>query len=55
VELGNDVIAIGKVTVAASTTSLAFSCVLALEAEFIAGRVLGDYIVSSPRPVSLVL
>ena len=54
-ELGNDVVVAGKVTVAASTPSLAFSGVLALEAEFIAGRVLGDYIVSSPRPVSLVL
>ena len=52
-ELGNDVVAVGEVTVAASTSSLTFSCVLALEAEFITGRVLGDYIVSSPRSVSL--
>jgi len=53
VELGNDVVAVGEVAVAASTPSLAFSCELALEAEFIAGRVLGDNIVSSPRPVGL--
>jgi len=53
VELGNDVVTIGKVTVAASTPSLAFSCELALEAEFVTRRVLGDNIVSSSRPVSL--
>jgi len=53
VELGNDIVAIGKVTVAASTPSLAFSCELALEEEFITGRVLGGNIVSSPRPVGL--
>jgi len=53
VELGNDVVVAGKVTVAASTPSLAFSGVLALEADFITGGVLGDYIASSPRPVSL--
>jgi len=41
-ELGNDVVTVGKVAVAASTPSLAFSCELALEAEFVAERVLGD-------------
>jgi len=53
VELGNDVIAAGKVTVAAPTSGLALPGVLALEAEFITRGVLGDYMVSSPLPVSL--
>jgi len=53
VELGNDVVAIGEVTVAASTSCLAFSCELALEADFITRRVLGSDIVSRPRPASL--
>ena len=53
VELGNDIIAVGKVTVAASTPSLAFSCELALQAEFITRRILGGNIVSRTHPVSL--
>jgi len=53
VELGNDVVAIGEVTVAASTSCLAFSCELALEADFVTGRVFGSDIVSRPRPASL--
>ncbi len=40
-------------TLAASTSCLAFSCELALEADFVTGRVLGSDIVSQPRPVSL--
>jgi len=46
VELGNDVVAVGKVTVAASTSCLAFSCELALETDFVTRRVLGSDIVS---------
>ena len=53
VELGNDVIAVGEVTVAASTSSLALPSALALEAEFIPGGVLGDYIISRSLPVGL--
>jgi len=53
VELGNNVIAVGEVTVAAPTSSLALPGVLALEAEFIARRVSGDYVVSSSFPVGL--
>jgi len=53
VELRNDVVAVGEVTVAASTSSLALHIALALEAEFIPGGVLGDYIVSRSLPVGL--
>jgi len=53
VELGNDVVAIGKVIVAASTSSLTLPGMLALEAESMARGVLGDYIVSSALPVGL--
>jgi len=53
VELGNDVVAVGEVTVAAATSSLALPSTLALEAEFISDGVLGDYIVSRSLPVAL--
>jgi len=53
VELGNDVAAVGEVTVAASTSCLAFSCELTLETDFVARRVLGGDIVSRPSPASL--
>jgi len=52
-ELGNDVVAVGEVTVAASISSLALPSVLALEAECISGEVFGDYIVSRSLPVAL--
>jgi len=41
VERGNDVVAVSEVAVAATTSSLALPSVLALEAEFISGGVLG--------------
>jgi len=53
VELGNDVVVAGEVTVAAPTSSLALPSVLVLEAELIPGGVLGDYIVSRSLPVGL--
>jgi len=53
VELGNDIVAIGGVTVAASTSCLAFSCALALETDSVTRRVLGSNIVSRSSPASL--
>ena len=51
VDLGNDIVAVGDVAVAASTSCLAFSCELALEADFISRRVLGGGVVSRARPL----
>jgi len=41
------------VTIAASTSCLAFSCELALETDFVARRVLRGDVVSRPRPLGL--
>ena len=53
VDFGNDIVAVGEVAVAASTSCLAFSCELALEADFVSRRVLGGGVVSRASPLGL--
>ena len=53
VDFGNDIVTVGEVAIAASTSCLAFSCELALEADFVSRRVLGSGVVSRASPLGL--